>query len=1000
MTMKETFTLVATAAAGLEAVVGRELRELGYETQVENGKVRFQGDVRAIAETNLWLRAADRIKIVVGEFPARTFEELFQGVFALDWENYLPLGAKFPISKAKCVKSKLHNEPSVQAISKKAVVKKLQKYFHRPEGVPLQETGAEFKIEVSILKDKATVLIDTTGASLFKRGYRTDKGGAPIKENMAAAILELSNWYPDKPLIDPTCGSGTFCIEAAMIGMNIAPGFNRDFAFEAWNWVGKDLVQSVRDEADSKANYDVALDIMGCDIDSRMVEIAKANAREAGLEDVVKFKQMRLQDLKTDKINGVIISNPPYGERLLDDKAVDILYNEMGQTFAPLKTWSKFILTSDEQFESKYGMKADKKRKLYNGTLRVDLYQYFGERVRRSEARNGYEGSQELDFQDAKEMTVGEAVRKEAEINAGVTETDSILDKYIKQHREEVTSQKFSKKIEADGDTSPLDAFIQKQRQEFADSGLIGQTLANESTNSTTADETVTPITSGFGTTETKADDTQAPVDSEITVKPESESSETIITSTNADRFITSEAEKFDLGEALTATTTSTNQQVDNTAMVDNVDDPEPESTLPADDKSSEPQASKPLLEDVGVSETIDSDAIATTVAGVTGVKADEAKATPKVSMTVSRPSAEDKISSGYISPSHKGVFDGDIPVYRRKGVVIGALTVIALAIIGGSYALYKVTHSQSAKTTSTASSAVISSSSKGASASDNKAFEDMYKNFFTDDEQTKLANDQFGKLSDLEKLLKKLEKTKYYDAAKTKYDNLKKQIEAIEKVNSKYESDALVDGSYNASISVKSDANFNDLSERVTNTGNASLDSIIQEVIKGGKTQLEEKGKAASATSAVTASESVNTATPSGDNTSGAANSGVTGAAGGVSSGTAATSTVVTRGIMNYNPSILQRDRSRVPYNANVVADTSNPAWTWADGVLDKIIATSHSRGYFSGDNFILEPVNIINGNGYYNMYLPDGTYLFSINCKTGYYVGNGSGHSDKLDY
>ena len=623
--------------------------------------------------------------------------------------------------------------------------------------------------------------------------------------------------------------------------------------------------------------------------------------------------------------------------------------------------------------------------------------------------QDGYEESQELDFQDAKEMTVGEAVRKEAEINAGVTETDSILDKYIKQHREEVTSQKFSKKIEADGDTSPLDVFIQKQRQEFADSGLIGQSLANESTNSTTADETVTPITSGFGTTETKADDTQAsvdrqmpnaPVNSEIIVEPESENSETIITSTNADRFITSEAEKFDLGEALAATTTSTNQQVDNAAMVDNIDDPEPESTLPADDKASESQASKPLLEDVEVSETIDLEAIAATVAGVTGAKADEAKETPKVSMTVNRPSAEDRISSGSISPSHKGVFDGDIPLYRRKGVVIGALTVLALAIIGGSYALYKGTHSQSAKTTSTASSAVISSSSKGVSASDNKAFEDMYKNFFTDDEQTKLANDQFGKLSDLEKLLKKLEKTKYYDAAKTKYDNLKKQIEAIEKVNSKYESDALVDGSYNASISVKSDANFNDLSERVTNTGNASLDSTIQEAIKGGKTQLEEKAKAASATSAATASESVNTATPSGGNTSGAANSGVTGAAGGVSSGTAATSTVVTRGIINYNPSILQRDRSRVPYNANVVADTSNPAWTWANGVLDKIIATSHSRGYFSGDNFILEPVNIINGNGYYNMYLPDGTYLFSINCKTGYYVGNGSGHSDKLDY
>ncbi|WP_277290568.1 class I SAM-dependent RNA methyltransferase [Streptococcus sp. ZY19097] len=382
--MKKEFNLVATAASGIEAVVGKEIRNLGIECQVDNGKIRFKGGVESIAMTNLWLRAADRIKIVVGEFSARSFEELFQGVFALDWENYLPLGAKFPISKAKCVKSKLHNEPSVQAITKKAIVKKLQKIYHRPEGVPLQENGAEFKIEVSLLKDKATIMIDTTGSSLFKRGYRVEKGGAPIKENMAAAIIELSNWFPDKPLIDPTCGSGTFCIEAAMIGMNIAPGFNRDFAFEAWPWVDKDLVQRVRDEADAKANYDIELDIMGCDIDARMVEIAKKNAEEAGLGDVIKLKQMRLQDLKTDKINGVIVSNPPYGERLLDDKAVDVLYNEMGQTFAPLKTWSKFILTSDESFESKYGSKADKKRKLYNGTLKVDLYQFYGERVKRN----------------------------------------------------------------------------------------------------------------------------------------------------------------------------------------------------------------------------------------------------------------------------------------------------------------------------------------------------------------------------------------------------------------------------------------------------------------------------------------------------------------------------------------------------------------------------------------------------------------------------------------
>lgn len=381
--MKTKFKLIATAAAGLEAVVGREIRNLGLECQVENGRVRFDGTVETIIETNLWLRAADRIKIVVGRFPAKTFEELFQGVFALDWENYLPLGAKFPIAKAKCVKSKLHNEPSVQAISKKAVVKKLQKHYARPEGVPLMENGAEFKIEVSILKDVATVLIDTTGSSLFKRGYRAEKGGAPIKENMAAAILLLSNWYPDKPLVDPTCGSGTFCIEAAMIGMNMAPGLHRHFAFEEWNWVDSDLVGRVRARALGQIKQDIQLDILGTDIDARMVEIAKRNAEEAGVSEQILFKQMRLQDLHTDNINGVIVSNPPYGERLLDDDSVTKLYQEMGQTFAPLKTWSKFILTSDEAFEAKFGSQADKKRKLYNGTLKVDLYQYFGQRIKR-----------------------------------------------------------------------------------------------------------------------------------------------------------------------------------------------------------------------------------------------------------------------------------------------------------------------------------------------------------------------------------------------------------------------------------------------------------------------------------------------------------------------------------------------------------------------------------------------------------------------------------------
>lgn len=381
--MKKEFEIIATAAAGLEAVVGREIRDLGYECNIENGRVRFKGNLSVIIETNLWLRSADRIKLVVGQFPARTFEELFQGVFGLDWENYLPLGCRFPISKAKCVKSTLHNEPSVQAISKKAVVKKLQKYFSRPENVPLQEVGAEFKIEVSILKDMVTVMIDTTGSSLFKRGYRVEKGGAPIKENMAAAILQLSNWYPDKPLIDPTCGSGTFCIEAAMLARNIAPGLNRHFSFEEWPWVDEQLVIEAREKAQAAIKQDLTLDISGYDIDARMVDIAKKNAFAAGVEKDIVFKQMRLQDLRTNKVNGVLISNPPYGERLLDDEAIVLLYKEMGQTFEPLKTWSKFILTSDEQFENRFGHKADKKRKLYNGTLKVDLYQFFGQRLKR-----------------------------------------------------------------------------------------------------------------------------------------------------------------------------------------------------------------------------------------------------------------------------------------------------------------------------------------------------------------------------------------------------------------------------------------------------------------------------------------------------------------------------------------------------------------------------------------------------------------------------------------
>ena len=385
--MKNEFQIVATAAAGLEALVGRELRAMEVDCQVENGKVRFKGGQEAFMKANLWLRTADRIKLVLGEFPAKTFEELYQGVFAIDWQDYLPLGVAFPVSKARCVRSKLHNEPSVQAITKKAIVRKMQKVYARPDGVPLPESGPIFSIEVSILKDRATILLDTSGDSLFKRGYRTDKGGAPLKENMAAALVNLSNWFPDKPLLDPTCGSGTIVIEAALKALNIAPGLRRSFAFEAWPWLDQGLWKNLKEEAVAAKKADLDLNIMASDIDGRMVELARANAERAGVASYITFKQMRLQDFRTELINGVVISNPPYGERLLDDEGVTRLYQEMGETFAPLKTWSKFILTSDEQFETKCGSLADKKRKLYNGTLRVDYYQYFGERVRRSENR-------------------------------------------------------------------------------------------------------------------------------------------------------------------------------------------------------------------------------------------------------------------------------------------------------------------------------------------------------------------------------------------------------------------------------------------------------------------------------------------------------------------------------------------------------------------------------------------------------------------------------------
>ena len=373
------FKLIATCAAGIESIVGNELKHLGYKVNVENGRVRFDGDVADIAKTNLWLRTADRIKIVVGEFTAKTFEELFQGVEGLNWEDFLPLGAEFPVA-GKSQKSTLHNVPSVQAITKKAIVTKMSTVYHRRTKLP--ETGALYPIEVAINKDKVLITLDTTGSSLFKRGYRVNKGGAPLKENMAAALVLLARWYPEMPFVDPVCGSGTIPIEAALIGCNIAPGLKRNFAFEDWDWVDKDIIKQAREQAQAAIKKDIDLDISGYDIDGSMIEIAKENAVQAGVQDIVNFKQMAVKDFKTDKINGVIVANPPYGERLSDKEHVHQLYQQMGKLYQPLTSWSKYILTSDLQFEQFYGIKATKRRKLYNGSLRTDFFQYWGKKIR------------------------------------------------------------------------------------------------------------------------------------------------------------------------------------------------------------------------------------------------------------------------------------------------------------------------------------------------------------------------------------------------------------------------------------------------------------------------------------------------------------------------------------------------------------------------------------------------------------------------------------------
>ncbi len=371
------YTLIATTAMGIESVVAKEVKDLGYDCQVENGKVIFEGDERAIARCNLWLRSADRIKILVGQFKAYTFDELFEKTKNLPWEQFLPVDAEFPV-QGKSVKSKLFSVSDCQAITKKAIVDRLRTHYRKSTW--LEESGPLFKIEVALLKDVVSITLDTSGQGLHKRGYRVGQGEAPIKETLAAALIQLTTWNPDRPFADPFCGSGTIPIEAALIGQNIAPGFNRDFLSEKWPFFQKKLWDEARLEAEDLANYDQPLEIMGTDLDHRMVEISKNNAIEAGLGDLIQFKQMQVKDFHTSKTYGVMVGNPPYGERIGERPEVEKMYRDMGKAFEALDTWSIYMMTSHEGFEEYYGKRATKKRKLFNGFIKTDYYQYWGPR--------------------------------------------------------------------------------------------------------------------------------------------------------------------------------------------------------------------------------------------------------------------------------------------------------------------------------------------------------------------------------------------------------------------------------------------------------------------------------------------------------------------------------------------------------------------------------------------------------------------------------------------
>ncbi len=373
----KTYELLAPCHFGLEAVLKREIYDLGYEiTKVEDGRVTFIGDAEAICRANIFLRTAERVLLVVGKFYAKTFEELFTGVKDLPWEEYIPSDGKFWVKKASSINSKLFSPSDIQSIVKKAMVERLKQKYKQEW---FKEDGAPYPVRVFLFKDEVTVALDTSGDSLHKRGYRTMAGLAPITETLAASLILLTPWRAERILVDPFCGSGTFPIEAAMIAANIAPGMNRAFTAEQWTGlIEKKLWYECVKEAEDLVDTSIKTDIQGYDIDTGVLKAARENAKRAGVEHMIHFQQRRAADLSHPKKYGFIISNPPYGERLEEKESLPGLYREIGEAFERLDSWSMFLITGYADAERYIGKRADKNRKIYNGMLKTYFYQFMG----------------------------------------------------------------------------------------------------------------------------------------------------------------------------------------------------------------------------------------------------------------------------------------------------------------------------------------------------------------------------------------------------------------------------------------------------------------------------------------------------------------------------------------------------------------------------------------------------------------------------------------------